>query len=637
MAVLAIRDGRLTLGSKLILDGAELFVEQGERLCLVGRNGIGKSSLLSVLAGRLLLDSGERYIQPGIRLGYVQQSVPEHWQGSVFGVTADALGSEGRLLASAHLVAAGREYLLDEAHASELDKAMKHGEVWERHGDVLAVINSLGLDPEADFSSLSGGTRRRVALARSLIASEVLLLDEPTNHLDIGTICWLEDYLARQSRTLVFVSHDRAFTRRLASRIVELDRARLFSYACRYDVFMERREERLHAEDMQNAVFDKKLAQEEAWIRQGIKARRTRNMGRVRELIHMREERAMRRDRQGNAVLNVQEAEKSGRLVAEMKQVSFAWPDGFKVFEDASVIIQRGDKIGLIGRNGVGKTTFLRVLLGELEPSSGMVRLGTNLQIAYFDQLRCTLNDDQTLMEAVTDGSDYVTINGENRHAAGYLRDFLFPVDRLRTPVGLLSGGERNRLLLARLFTRPSNMLVLDEPTNDLDAETLDLLEEMLASYGGTVIVVSHDRDFLDNLVTSTIAMEGDGRVREYVGGYADWVRQRQAEESSKARVSRQELRKANVPQKRRMTFKEKQELESLLKEQDNLPGMFEKLENEQKQLEELLTDADLYTRDPEKFYRVTLRLPEIEEEQLSLLERSEFIGQRIAELQALA
>ena len=468
----------------------------------------------------------------------------------------------------------------------------------------------------------------------ALIASDVLLLDEPTNHLDISTISWLEEYLARQSRTLVFISHDRAFVRRLATRMAELDRAKIYSYDCGFDAYLERREERLHAEDMQNAVFDKKLAQEEAWIRQGIKARRTRNMGRVRELMKMREERAARRERTGTATLNVQEAEKSGRLVAEMKDVSFTWLDGYKVFEGASLIIQRGDKIGLIGDNGAGKTTFLRVLLGELPPTSGTVRLGTGLEIAYFDQLRDSLDDEKSVMDNVAEGNDRVTINGEPRHVASYLQDFLFGPDRLRTPVGLLSGGERNRLLLAKLFTRPSNLLVLDEPTNDLDAETLELLEEMLSSYKGTVIVVSHDRAFLDELVTGTIALEGDGRVREYVGGYTDWLRQRGRPEDKKPASSSRETWKENAPRKRRLSYKEQREQEALQKEQAELPARLEALEKEQKKLEKDLADPDLFSRDPEAFNAMIARLPKVEEEQLALLERSDEIEARLAELE---
>ena len=637
MALLSIQNASLVLGSKQILDDTEVFIEQGDRLCIVGRNGVGKSTLLSVLAGRMALDSGERHAEPGLRIGYVQQAVPDHWQGSVFSVTADALGREGHLLAGAHLIASDRSDLLPDDLAAEVDRVMEHGEVWERHGEVLGVLNSLGLDPEADFSTLSGGTRRRVALARALIASDILLLDEPTNHLDISTIAWLEEYLARQSRTLVFISHDRAFVRRLATRIVEVDRAKLYTYACGYDRFLEHREERLHAEDMQNAVFDKKLAQEEVWIRQGIKARRTRNMGRVRELYKMREERAARRARMGTATLNVQEAEKSGRLVAEMRGVGYTWPDGYKVFEGGNLIIQRGDKVGLIGDNGAGKTTFLRVLLGDLEPTSGTVRLGTNLEIAYFDQLRDSLDDEKSVMDSVAEGNDRVTINGETRHVASYLQDFLFESSRLRTPVGLLSGGERNRLLLAKLFTKPSNMLVLDEPTNDLDTETLELLEEMLSSYKGTVIVVSHDRAFLDELVTSTIALEGDGLVRDYVGGYTDWLRQRQpaAPKAEKPAASAAKADwKENAPKKRRLSYKEQKEQEALLKEQEELPARLEALEQEQAKLEAELADPELFSRDPEGFNAKIARIPQIEEEQLALLERSEEIEVRLKELE---
>lgn len=632
MALLSLQNAELTLGSKKLLDHTELFVEQGERLCIVGRNGVGKSSLLSVLAGRLPLDAGERHAEPGLRIGYVQQAVPEQWQGSVFSVTADALGEEGHFLAAAHLIASDQRDMLAPDLARRVDAVLAHGEVWERHGEVLGVINSLGLSPEADFSALSGGTKRRVALARALISSDVLLLDEPTNHLDISTISWLEEYLARQSRALVFISHDRAFVRRLASRIVELDRTKLYSYACGFDAYLERREERLHAEETQNAVFDKKLAQEELWIRQGIKARRTRNMGRVRELVKMREARAERLARLGVATLTAQEAERSGKLVAEMKNVSFTWPDGYRVFREASILIQRGEKIGLIGDNGTGKTTFLRVLLGQLPPTSGSVRLGTNLEIAYFDQLRDTLDNNKSVMDNVAGGSDRVTIDGETRHVASYLQNFLFDSSRLRTPAGLLSGGERNRLLLARLFTRPSNLLVLDEPTNDLDTETLELLEELLAAYKGTVLVVSHDRAFLDDLATSTIALEGDGLVREYVGGYTDWMRQRQPKTTEKSSSSKGDWKK-NSPSKRRLSYKEEREQEALLKEQGELPARLDALEQEQKALEQTLEDPDLFSRDPEAFNKSAARLAEVEEEQLALLERSDALEARLKEL----
>ncbi len=634
MALLSIQNAMLNLGGKPLLDNTELYVESGERLCLVGRNGVGKSSLLSVLAGHLSLDAGIFHHEPGLRLGHVQQSVPEHWSGSVFSIVAAALGPEGEALAAAHLLTSGREDALSPEQRTAAESFLHNGEGWERHGEVLGVVNSLMLKPEADFATLSGGTKRRVALARALVASDTLLLDEPTNHLDISTISWLEEYLVRRAKTLVFISHDRAFVRRLATRIVELDRGKLFSYACNLETFLERREERLATEDKQAAAFDKKLAQEEAWIRQGIKARRTRNMGRVRELQKMRAERASRRTRQGNVSLTVQEAERSGKLVIEAKNLSFTWPDGFEVLKDASFLIQRQDRIGIIGDNGTGKTTLLRLLLGELEPTSGSVRLGTNLEIAYFDQLRDTLDPNKSVMASLADGNDSVIINGEQRHVAGYLRDFLFDSDKLRIPVRELSGGERNRLLLARLFTQPSNLLVLDEPTNDLDVETLELLEDMLAAYAGTVIVVSHDRAFLDNLVTGTIALEGHGIAHDYVGGYTDWIRQRPATEVRQNPKPAAPVKKPQLPQKRKLSFKEQREQAQLQEELENLPQLLAALEKEQAALESLLADPDLFTRDPDRFNAAVHRAPEVEDEQMILLERWESIEARLKELE---
>ena len=502
----------LNLGGKPLLDAADLSVEVGERLCLAGRNGAGKSSLLALLDGQREPDSGI-IVRPGTPIGHMPQDVPEHWSGPVFSLVAEVLGEEGKALAAAHAGA---------------DHGQRVGG-WERYGEVLGVIHHLGLDPDAEFVALSGGTRRRVALARALVRSEDLILDEPTNHLDIATITWLEDFLLRKARTLIFVSHDRAFAGRLATRVVEIDRGKLYSYSCGFDRYPERREERLAAEEQACRLFDKKLAREEAWIRQGIKARRTRNMGRVRALEAMRVERAERRDKQGNVRMAAQEAGRSGKLVIEADDVAFAYPGQAPLFRNFSTIIQRGDRVGLIGDNGAGKTTLLRVLLGELPPTEGAVRLGTNLHISYFDQLRASLDPEENIMRSVAEGNDVVTVGGDTRHVAGYLQDFLFTPDRLRLPVKALSGGERNRLLLAKLFTRPSNVLVLDEPTNDLDTETLELLEELLTDYSGTVLVVSHDRRFLDNLVTSVITLEGDGRAREYVGAYTDWLRQRPA------------------------------------------------------------------------------------------------------------
>ena len=611
----------LNLGGKPLLDAADLSVEVGERLCLAGRNGAGKSSLLALLDGQREPDSGI-IVRPGTPIGHMPQDVPEHWSGPVFSLVAEVLGEEGKALAAAHAGA---------------DHGQRVGG-WERYGEVLGVIHHLGLDPDAEFVALSGGTRRRVALARALVRSEDLILDEPTNHLDIATITWLEDFLLRKARTLIFVSHDRAFAGRLATRVVEIDRGKLYSYSCGFDRYPERREERLAAEEQACRLFDKKLAREEAWIRQGIKARRTRNMGRVRALEAMRVERAERRDKQGNVRMAAQEAGRSGKLVIEADDVAFAYPGQAPLFRNFSTIIQRGDRVGLIGDNGAGKTTLLRVLLGELPPTEGAVRLGTNLHISYFDQLRASLDPEENIMRSVAEGNDVVTVGGDTRHVAGYLQDFLFTPDRLRLPVKALSGGERNRLLLAKLFTRPSNVLVLDEPTNDLDTETLELLEELLTDYSGTVLVVSHDRRFLDNLVTSVITLEGDGRAREYVGAYTDWLRQRPAPSPARNTGKTPRPIPRSAPAKaRKRTFKEQREFEQLTSELKALPERLDALEREQKDLETLLADPDLFTRDQAAFIRTTERLAALEEEQTQALLRWELVEQRLKELGELS
>ena len=623
MAFLSMQGVTLNLGGKPLLDSADFSVEIGDRLCLVGRNGAGKSSLLALLGGQMQPNSG-MIIRPGTLIGQMPQDVPEHWSGTVFSLVAEVLGEEGKALAAAH---AGSE--------SGADHGVDISGGWERYGDVLAVINHLGLNPDADFVSLSGGTKRRVALARALICSEDLILDEPTNHLDIATITWLEDFLLRKARTLIFVSHDRAFAKRLATRVVEVDRGKLHNYSCGFDRYPERREERLAAEERAFALQDKKLAQEEAWIRQGIKARRTRNMGRVRALVALRAERAARRDKQGNVRMAAQEAGRSGQLVIEADNISVGYPGKPPLIREFSTIIQRGDRVGLIGENGTGKTSLIRVLLGEQEPSEGTVRLGTNLEVSYFDQLRETLDPEASVMHSVAEGNDVVTVGGNNRHVAGYLQDFLFTPDRLRLPVKVLSGGERNRLLLAKLFTRPSNVLVLDEPTNDLDAETLELLEELIADYAGTVLIVSHDRSFLDNLVTSVIALEGDGLAHEYVGAYTDWLRQRATpaqERKSEDKGARQAPRLvADKP--RRRSFKEQREFDLLGKELEALPERLDALEQEQQTLEATLADPELFARDPDAFAQTTDRLVALEAEQTELLQRWEFVEQRLQEL----
>ncbi len=675
----------LNLGGKPLLDAADLSVETGERLCLVGRNGAGKSSLLALLGGQMQPDSGI-IVRPGTPIGRMPQDVPEDWRGSVFSLVAEALVEEGKALAAAHgrfsevskqpqeLVeprnagAAGTAPpILSEAKGGYTEKVASSGKSptergaeghleaagWERYGEVLAVINHLQLEPDAEFTALSGGTKRRVALARALVRSEDLILDEPTNHLDLATITWLEEFLLRKARTLIFVSHDRAFASRLATRVVEIDRGKLHSYSCGFDRYPERREERLAVEERAFALFDKKLAQEEVWIRQGIKARRTRNMGRVRALEALRAERAARRDKQGNVRMAAQEAERSGKLVIEAEGIAFAHPGKPMLFSGFSTIIQRGDRVGLIGDNGTGKTTLLRVLLGELPPTRGTVRLGTNLQISYFDQLRESLDPEENVMKSVAEGNDVVTVGGNTRHVAGYLQDFLFTPDRLRLPVKALSGGERNRLLLAKLFTRPSNVLVLDEPTNDLDAETLELLEELIADYSGTVLIVSHDRRFLDNLVTGVIALEGDGMAYEYVGAYTDWLRQRKqgsqgkrepapAQEApgktarSSAGSASHSNGRAATDKPRKRSFKEQREFELLGKELEALPERLDALEQEQNDLETALADPDLFTRDPAAFTRTTERLAALEEEQTELLLRWEVVEGRLRELGGL-
>ena len=625
MAFLSMQGVTLNLGGKPLLDVADFSVETGERLCLVGRNGAGKSSLLALLGGRIQPDSGT-IIRPGTLIGQMPQDVPEGWRGSVFSLVAKALGEEGKALAAAY---------------ADAERGQEPGSGWERYGDVLAVINHLELDPEADFTALSGGTKRRVALARALVCSEDLILDEPTNHLDLATITWLEDFLLRKARTLIFVSHDRAFAKRLATRVVEIDRGKLHSYSCGFDRYPERREERLAIEERAFALFDKKLAQEEVWIRQGIKARRTRNMGRVRALESLRAERAARRDKQGNVRMAAQEAERSGKLVIEANDIAFAYPGKPPLFSKFSTIIQRGDRVGLIGDNGTGKTTLIRVLLGELPPTEGAVRLGANLRISYFDQLRESLDPEENVMKSVAEGNDVVTVGGNTRHVAGYLQDFLFTPDRLRLPVKALSGGERNRRLLAKLFTRPSNVLVMDEPTNDLDAETLELLEELIADYSGTVLIVSHDRSFLDNLVTSVFALEGDGMAHEYVGAYTDWLRQRPAPvQEAKEKNVRPAIRSDQGPDQgpgtgkpRKLSFKEQREFELLTQELESLPDRLDALEQEQKNLETALADPDLFTRDPAAFTRTTDRLAALEGEQTELLLRWEFVEQRLEEL----
>jgi len=577
---------------------------------------------MKLINGELTAEQGEISRQQGLKVALVSQESPEGLAGTVFDVVASGMGNAADLLAEYHHVAHqmstnGDEQLL--ARLEALQKDLEDTGGWHLHQEVERVLSRLDLDAEKEFSTLSGGTKRRALLARALIAApDILLLDEPTNHLDIETIIWLEDFLIKQVKTVLFVTHDRAFARKMANRVAELDRGRIYSFSCGYDTFIERREELLAAEITRQALFDKKLAQEETWIRQGIKARRTRNEGRVRALKKLREERVQRRERQGTAKIQMQEAERSGHLVVETDGVSFGF-DGHQVIRNLSTTIMRGDRVGIIGPNGSGKTTLLCLLLGSLQPENGEVKLGTRLEIIYFDQMREQLDATKNVLENVGEGNDTLVINGVSRHIIGYLQDFLFSPERARSPVSILSGGERNRLLRAKLFTKPSNVLVMDEPTNDLDAETLDLLEDLLAEYSGTLLLVSHDREFLNNVVTSTLAVGDDGQVREFVGGYDDWLRQTVLESlpaPTTAKAS-QDKTKRQTERPRKLSFKEERELEAM-------PDRIAALEGEQENLHTKLADPTFYKNAGSEIVTINSRLESIEQELLDVYNRWE-------------
>jgi ATP-binding cassette subfamily F protein uup len=563
------------------------------------------------VAGEIVPDDGEIVRNQGLKVAALAQEVPQGTTGSVFHVVADGLGKVGTLVELYHRlthdVADGKTAALVELERCQHELEAANG--WVLNQRVAETLSRLGLESlaDADVASLSGGLKRRVMLARALVAEpDLLLLDEPTNHLDIEAITWLEEFLLGFTGTLLFITHDRAFLQRLATRILELDRGRLADFPGDYATYLARKQALLAAEDTANALFDKKLAQEEAWIRKGIEARRTRNEGRVRALKKLREEHAARRVRTGSARLQVQEAERSSRMVIEAEGVSFAY-DGHTVIRDLDTTILRGDKVGIIGPNGCGKTTLLRLLLGELAPTGGRLRCARNLEVAYFDQYRAALEEDKTVQENVSQGSDMLTINNQPRHVIGYLQDFLFTPDRARQPVKALSGGERNRLLLARLFTRPANVLVLDEPTNDLDADTLDLLEELLTEYTGTVLLVSHDRAFLNNVVTSTLAFEGDATFKEYVGGYDDWLRQRPARAKPAPVPTQQPVKTEAVrPPSKKLSYQDSRELEAL-------PQKIEKLEKERDQLHARMGAPAFYQQDKAAISKAQARVIELD------------------------
>jgi ATP-binding cassette subfamily F protein uup len=624
MPLLRLDKISLAFGHHALLDRAELEITRGERLCLVGRNGEGKSSLLRLVSGEAVPDEGNVWIRPGTRVAHLAQEVALDSRESVFDVVAGGLPALGRLTTAYHHTAAeltgastpeGLERLARLQHELEAQGG------WQLEQRVETVLARLGLDGDDLFDMLSGGWQRRVMLARALVADpDLLLLDEPTNHLDIEAITWLEEFLLEYAGALLFISHDRAFVRRLATRIIELDRGRLTSWPKNYDSYVAGKAEQLEVEARHQALFDKKLSQEEAWIRQGIKARRTRNEGRVRALKALREKRRARRERAGTVDLRLEQGILSGKRVLEVEHVNLGF-DGRTVIRDFSVTILRGDRIGIIGPNGAGKSTLIRVLLGELKPDSGVVQRGTRLEVAYFDQKRAQLDSQATLMDSVGDGRLSVTINGRSKHVAGYLQDFLFPPERLQSPVSTLSGGERNRLLLARLLARPANLLVLDEPTNDLDVETLELLEELLLDYQGTLLLVSHDRAFLDNVVTSTLVFEGDGCIGEHLGGYSDWLRLRQtaARESKPAAAADPakplppQAKPAGKPKK--LSYKDQREL-------DVLPARIEVLESEQAQLHAAVNEAGFYQRPPDDISTALERLEAIARELEACYER---------------
>ena len=615
MALIKLESASLAYGHVPLLDKVELQIDAGERVCLVGRNGAGKSTLMRVMEGVAELDDGALWKKPDLRVGILSQEVPQLDELSVYDVVADGLDHIGKVIADYHHVLHEMETDTSEAiynKLARLQDEIDSNDGWNLEQRITAVISKLELPEDALMGSLSGGYKRRVMLARALVLDpELLLLDEPTNHLDVEAIQWMEEFLLGFNGAVLFITHDRTFLRHLATRIVELDRGKITSWPGDYDNYIKTKEERAVIEEQQNALFDKKLAQEEVWIRQGIKARRTRNEGRVRDLEKLRKQRSERLNKVGNVNLQVESGESSGKIVAEAKGISKSFGER-KIIAPLTTKVMRGDRIGILGPNGVGKSTLLKMLLGELEPDTGTVELGTKLSVAYFDQQRAVLDPEKTVADNLNFGSDTITINGKSRHVMSYLQDFLFPPARVRSPVKSLSGGERNRLLLARLFIQPANLLVLDEPTNDLDVETLELLEELLCNYDGTLILVSHDRTFLDNVVTSTLAFEGNGQVNEYVGGYEDWLRQSKSNEAKiekKANAPKADVKEAKPKKtKTKLSYKDQYEL-------DTLPQKIEALETEQSAIQEKIAEPDFYQQDKKEIDKEVSRLSELEKE----------------------
>ena len=615
MPLLRLDTASLHYGTQVLLDEVDLTIRKGDKLGLLGRNGAGKTTLLRILAGEIPPDSGERWLRPGVRLARLEQTLPEADQTSVYNMVASGLEETGRLLGQYHQLVLDENTDMDVL--ARVQQQLESVDGWNLQQRVETTISQLQLPADTPMGELSGGWRRRVALARALVTQpDILLLDEPTNHLDIPAIQWLEEQLQAFRGSLVLITHDRRFLQNVVNGIAELDRGHLSVWRGDYRGFLRHREQELEAEERANALFDKKLAQEEVWIRQGIKARRTRNEGRVRALQAMRQERNQRRERQGSASFGVESAGQSGKIVAELQGVSHAFGDQV-IIRDFSTIVQRGDRIGIVGPNGAGKSTLVKILLGELQPDAGQVKFGSKLEVAYSDQLRDTLDPDKNLIDNICGGQDFIEINGRKRHAISYLGDFLFSPDRVRTPARALSGGEQNRAVLARLFSKPANLLVLDEPTNDLDIETLELLEEILLNFEGTVLLVSHDREFMDNVVTSLLVLEGDGVITEHAGSYSDWEARGFSLASPSGGTAQPDPigeNEATAPAapprtgKRKLSYKDQREL-------DGLPALIESMEQRQQQLEEAVSQADFYQRDHENVEQVLAELADVQAE----------------------